>query len=204
MEVVLIILVLIAIILYANKFINNDIILIQSEIDEKYYLVRNLSDKQTAANLLSEIKQKIISLVTYLNDKKNDIQSYACNSNNPTICKNFRHYIDLLNNRIKNTEISEGVGSDKYTSYSVNKGEQIVLCLRSLQTDELHDINLIMYVVIHELSHIACPEYGHTELFKQIFVFLLKISIKIDIYKRIDFLKKPEKYCGLLLTDSIF
>ena len=35
--------------------------------------------------------------------------------------------------------------------------------------NEIHDMNTLIYVVIHEMAHVACPEYGHTKLFKEIF-----------------------------------
>lgn len=212
MEVVFIILIFVIIIIYQKKFLNNNIVYVRSELDNKYYLVRNLPDKQIAVNLLSKIKQNIFILVNYLytnnnNDpeSKENIKKLACDiSYNSSVCKKYKEYISILYHKIQKTEISEGIGSEKYTSYSVNKGEQLVICLRSLKTNELHDINIIMYVVIHELSHIACPEYGHTELFKEIFAYLLRNAIAINLYKRIDFYKYPEDYCGLMLTDSIY
>lgn len=52
MEVVFIILFFIIIIIYQKKYLNNDIVYVRSELDNKYYLVRNLPDKQIAVNLL--------------------------------------------------------------------------------------------------------------------------------------------------------
>ena len=62
----------------------------------------------------------------------------------------------------------------------------------------------MMYVVLHEISHVACPIYdNHGPLFKEIFAFITNIAIKINIYKKIDFMQNPEEYCGLTITDSI-
>jgi hypothetical protein len=60
-----------------------------------------------------------------------------------------------------------------------------------------------MYVALHEISHVACPEVGHTELFKKIFHFITKIAINMGIYKKIDFAKNPVEYCGLTVSESI-
>ena len=92
---------------------------------------------------------------------------------------------------------------EKNTSYTINKGEKIVICLRSKLLSEIHDINTIMYVVIHELAHVACPEFGHTPLFKKIFIFLLKESYKINIYTPIDYRKKPQDYCGMTINEYL-
>ena len=92
---------------------------------------------------------------------------------------------------------------EKYTSYTINKGEKIVFCLRSKILDNFHDMNTLMYVVIHELGHVGCPEYGHTPLFKKIFKFLLEQSIIINIYKPIDYRLNPQPYCGMIINEYI-
>ena len=89
------------------------------------------------------------------------------------------------------------------TSYSVNKGEELSVCLKSKTTGELHDINLLMYVIIHEMSHFACPEIGHGDLFQKIFKKFIDISIKIGIYNYDDYSTKPIEYCGMILSSSV-
>jgi predicted metal-dependent hydrolase len=85
----------------------------------------------------------------------------------------------------------------------VNKGEKIVFCLRSKDKfANLEDENVIMFVAIHELAHIMTISIGHTEEFWNNFRFMLKEAIKMGIYIRHNFKKKPEKYCGTMITDS--
>ena len=91
-----------------------------------------------------------------------------------------------------------------YTSYSINKGEQIVFCLRSkMIRNKLHDFNLIMYVVLHEMAHVGCPEIGHTELFKKIFALFASEAVKMGLYEKIEFRNNNKEYCGMQITDSI-
>ena len=162
--------------------------------DKAVYLCRDLPDKHQAANLLAQIKANITTITTYLHTNK------AQNKH-----KEYTTYIDQLYNRTKDVIMLENDGDYEYTSYSINKGEQLVFCLRSrnLVTETLHDINLIMYVVLHEISHIACPEVGHGELFKKIFAFITQTAIDIGLYRKIDFENNPVNYCGLLINDSI-
>ena len=61
----------------------------------------------------------------------------------------------------------------------------------------------MMYVGIHEMAHIACPEIGHGDLFKKIFKKLTEEAIKIGIYKKIDYSSQPTEYCGMILSSSI-
>ena len=117
----------------------------------------------------------------------------------------YKEYIERLYEQAPKIIIVESTKDSKYTSYSVNKGEQIVFCLRKrLLPNNLHDINLMMYVVLHEISHVACPIYdNHGPLFRKIFNFITIYAIKLGIYEKINFREDPVDYCGLLITDSI-
>ena len=142
--------------IYLFIHINKKNLVYIESIDGNKYMVNNIDNKEISANLLSQINKRIFLLKDYLFkninkflDKKNDILLLNKNLNNRT--------------KIYETEIDS-----KYTSYSVNKGEELVFCLRSKKTTEFHDINLLMYVALHEISHLACKEIGHTQLFKDI------------------------------------
>ena len=163
---------------------------VASHIDNREYLVRNLEDKEDAANTLAKIRQDIFKLKNHLVQNADRYPEY-------------RKYIDLFNRRIKDVVISESSDNSEYTSYSVNKGEEIVFCLRSKLTQEIHDPNLIMYVAIHELAHVACPEVGHTDLFRKIFRFLLSVAIELKIYHYVNYRISPNEYCGMMITDNI-
>lgn len=168
-----------------------DMTYVKSDIDGAYYLVRNVNDKQHASNMLSRIKQNIFCITKYVKDHRDEYPE-------------MKQYIDQLDTRIKNAIIQENSKNSNYTSYSVNKGEQIVFCLRTTDDDgKLHDINLLMYVVIHEMAHVGCPEIGHTPLFVKIFKFLCYRSIDLKLYTKIEFDKNPAKYCGIDIVDSV-
>jgi predicted metal-dependent hydrolase len=188
--VLLLILIIVTIAVFI-KTRHNNVVYVKSDVDNSDYLVRDLEDKQQASNMLAKIKQNILYLTEYL---KQNIDKYP----------NDHDYIEQLADRIKNVEVLESTEDSVYTSYSVNKGEQIVFCLRSRNIkNKIHKFNLLMYVVLHEMAHVACPEYGHTNLFKQIFAFLTTIAIQLNLYTKISFAENPEEYCGLMITDSI-
>jgi len=67
----------------------------------------------------------------------------------------------------------------------------------------LHDINDLLYVAIHEIAHIGCPEIGHTLLFKKINKYLLKEAINYKIYRYDNYGKNNKEYCGIILTNNI-
>lgn len=164
---------------------------VKSQIDNKYYLVRDLKDKQSVANELSYIRINTEKLIDHMIEK-NDSK--------------YIEYIDVLKNKFKNVVITENVFDFGNTSYSINKGDQLVFCVRSRSVsnvEKMHDNNLIMYVVLHEISHIACPEYGHTDKFKEIFKYITQNAIEMGIYIPIDFKHINTEYCGMKITDSI-
>lgn len=171
-----------------------DMTYIKSDIDDNYYLVRNTDDKKESANMLAKIRKDVLYLSENLYTKKEDKKN-----------KEYKEYIELLHEKAPNIIFVESTQDSIYTSYSVNKGEQIVFCLRTKDLNQkLHDYNLVMYVVLHEISHVACPIYdNHGPLFKKIFAFLTIKGIDLGIYKKIDFNNNPETYCGMKITDSI-
>lgn len=193
LELIIIILAFVLIYIYfLSDYKSDGIILEESFIDGDKYWVRNLEDKSSAANTLANIKINMEKLINYL---KNNIDLYKDNENST--------YIKNLMERTKEINIMETPGDEKYTSYTVNKGEKIYFCLRSKVLNEIHDMNTLLYVVIHEMAHVACPEYGHTPLFYNIFRFLLRVSIKIGIYKDVDYRFKPQEYCGMTINEYI-
>lgn len=187
----LIIIIFITIYFIHNQTYSNDnLIFIKSTIDNNYYWVINRQDKIIAANTLAVIKINIIKLINHLKINANEFP------------ENLSYIKDLIS-RTKSINIMETPQDDKYTSYTINKGEKIVFCLRCKIFDVIHDMNTLMYVVIHELAHVGCPEYGHTPLFKKIFRFLLEQSIQINIYLPVDYRLNPQSYCGMTINEYI-
>lgn len=191
MLIVFIILIFVILFLiYNNLYKYDNLVKIKSPIDDNYYWVRDKIDKFQAANTLAKIKINMKKLITYLQQ------------NQAKFPENMSYIKDLVS-RTKKINIMETPQDEKYTSYTINKGEKIVFCLRSKLLDNIHDMNTLMYVVIHEMAHVGCPEYGHTPLFKKIFKFLLEQSIVIGIYKPIDYRINPQNYCGMTINEYL-
>ena len=153
--------------------------------DNREYLVRNLNDKQEAADLLASVTKDLKTLVNHMMAK------FPSSSD-----------VKQLYNNFNPNSISEGSVDSGYTSYSVNKGEKIILCIR--QKDQTFvEKNTILYVAIHELGHLMTPDIGHTQSFWKNFKILLNEAIKIKIYVKKDYAEEPEDYCGIKITNSI-
>ena len=189
---ILIVVLIMTLTYFLGKSSKSEAFYVMSDLNKKEYLVQNLEGKEEASYMLSVIHQRIFTLRDYLKNNAN------INEN-----KNFKPYIEQFINRISNVSLYENPPDGNYTSFTVNKGDEIALCLRSKNTSKLHDLNLIMYVVLHELSHVACPELDHTELFKKIFTFFLETAIKLNIYKKVDYSIDPHEYCGMTINENL-
>jgi predicted metal-dependent hydrolase len=169
-----------------DTYFSNEVEYVTSTIDQQSYLVQSLPDKQAAADLIARIRGKLEQFVDHL--KKN----FSDDVRVERIQENFR-----------SDKISEGSENSKYTSYSINKGEKIVLCIRSKdQQKKLVDLNTMMFVVLHELAHIATKSIGHTPEFWDNFKWILKEAVNTGVYKSQDFNNKPVEYCGIQISDN--
>jgi hypothetical protein len=184
-----VIIIFIYIFLFYNK---KNVVLVTGSDNFTKYLVYNDEQKNESAKLLEEITNNMFKLKDYLYQ---NIEKFP----------DMREYIKQLNRNLDKdrTLIYENDPKSDLTSFSVNKGEEIALCLKSKKTGSIHNINLMMYVTIHEMAHIACPEIGHGDLFKKIFKFLCEQGTVIGIYKYDDYENNPVEYCGMMLSSSI-
>lgn len=159
---------------------------VRSSIDGRRYLVQKRSDAKQAADLLAVVNGDMLRLVQHMMAKygtrRSDVQR---------LYKNFDP-----------DAISEGGMEHGYTSYSVNKGEKIVLCIRQ-KDGGFVDRNVLVYVATHELAHIMTHEVGHTDSFWTNFKFLLQEAMEMGIYSYQDFAREPQPYCGIQITSSV-
>ena len=183
---------IIIIFIYILYLINkNKLTLVEANNNVKF-MVYNDKNKVESANLLATLVDRMYKLRNNLINNKKNYQEYE-------------QYIDLLEKNFNNerTYIYENIPDSDLTSYTINKGEELSICLKSKTTGNFHDINLLMYVAIHEMAHMACPEIGHDDLFKKIFLFLTEEAIRMGLYKKIDYQMYNAEYCGMILSSSI-
>jgi hypothetical protein len=133
--IVIFVIVIITLFYIQKKYMEVEYVI--SDIDNVRYLVQNKEDKDKAANMLAKLNKKIKKLLKHLEKK---------DPNNEDIKRLLSNYsVD---------NISEGTEDSNYTSYSVNKGEKIVFCLRERDgSDKFVNENVLMYVATHELGH---------------------------------------------------
>ena len=163
---------------------------LKSSLDGKTYKVQNLPDKQEACDMMARIRKNLVSIVERFDGDIN--------------YKQDEPYQRLIA-RFNPDNLEENDMDADSTSYSENKGEKIVVCLRD-QTKSpnypLVDDNTVMFVVLHELAHLMTQSTGHTPEFWTNFKKLLQDCVKIGVYTEVNYARFPTPYCGMTITDT--
>ena len=162
---------------------------VTSTVDGRQYQVRDMPDKQEAANLIANVRLKMQKLYESMKDKF---------PNKPQVKQWVQNFTPSAERFLEATPDAE------HTSYSVNKGEKIHLCLRQREgnNESLVSEHVMVFVALHEMAHVVTPSLGHGPDFWNNFGWLLKQAEAIKIYEYQDFKAQPVSYCGMHITDS--
>jgi len=160
---------------------------IVSTVDGDKYCVRERSNIKEASDLLARTNVKMKKFVDYVDKKYPDKP-------------NIRRLVKKFNPN----KIVETLPTSEYTAYSENKGKKLAFCLNKEKqnNNNLIDENTLMFVALHELSHIATESIGHNKEFWDNFKFLLKEAEEAGVYNMVDYSKENTEYCGMTITDN--
>tara|TARA_Y100000389_G_C17468594_1_gene528089 strand:+ start:1074 stop:1670 length:597 start_codon:yes stop_codon:yes gene_type:complete len=159
-----------------------------SDINGKKYCVRERTKIKEASNLLAITTEKLNKLVDHLHEKYPEKKS-----------------VILLYKNYNPKKIKEILPTSEYTAYSENKGEKIAFCLSKVDkndVDNLIEENTLMFVALHEISHLATETIGHGDDFWNNFKFIIEEAKKINVYQPIDYKKNKTQYCGTIIKDN--
>lgn len=171
--------------------------------DNLYKVYDKYPNKREAAKILDMINFNLIDVIKHINNKynKQTIHSFT------HLSKEDKTYLLNSITRMKANyrpiNVRENIPVDKNddTSYTINKGAVFALCLRFADArTRFHDLNTIMFVALHELSHLFSKTYGHDKQFWTAFKFILQNAVEIGLYIPIDYRKKKVPYCGIEIT----
>lgn len=168
--------------LLKNDFKKNELFtVIYSDINGKNYKVRtgySEVDSVKAANYLANISLRIDKLVDYMT--RNNLPN--------------KEISDRLNKRWNKCNLNETAHNENTAAYTVNKSEEIRLCVRN--ENGLENMNTSMFVILHELGHMMSISYGHNEEFRTNFDYIVHLASNLGVYEPQDFTTNPVNYCG--------
>ena len=144
-------------------------------------LIYNLINEQDC--IIIELRIKIDKFLLHLKNK-------------------YSNSVDLEKKEVVKNILKRYYGLYKGNStYVVNK-KKIKICI-----SESSSINILMYGIIHELSHIGYTEKrgedDHCEMFWRIYKFLLIEALSIDLIFKSDFQKNNATLCGEVIDYNI-
>ena len=152
----------------------------------KKYKIKDESD--------NEMNKKKADYLARIDNNARYIIKYMHDNNLPT-----KEIADRTYERFSKSVIGETPNGDKSAAYTINKGN-IYLCI--LTKNKFNDENDAFFVILHELAHVMSNSYGHGEEFKTNFNFIVKLAVKLNLWKPAQYENKPVDYCGVTVTQS--
>ena len=165
----------------AWKYMSSSGSMTEITIEGRSYKVRDYDDKRVSYGIaqdLHELTLKIEKLMVHLE------KTYPDNSK-------IRMLLDSYTGNIQEITFE----NEGQVGYNVNKGEIIGLCM--YKDGKFLNVNTIMFVLLHELSHSMTVAYSHDKEFWDNFSFILNEAMKIGIYTYEDFKSNPKTHCDM-------
>lgn len=172
-------------------------------------VLKDFDDWQGVEKLLTETTNDVKHFLSYLR-KKYDIDDNeimlpnCCTPGGNCSCTQDELYRKYVVNLVKNfnpNEMFEKDPRNEGTSITIGK-RKMYLCMRSKSPPyHLIDKNVLIFVWLHEASHVALYDvYQHPIQFWQFFKWLLQEAVGAGIYHPVDYGAHPVTYCGLHLN----
>lgn len=162
------------------------------------YNMAQFHNSSDATKRLGKINDDIIKFLKHLRDK------YNVDNNATEIDDRYTMIDHMLNNYNPEVIYETNPLYTSDTSYMINKGARFHVCLRQkYKPNTFVDENTMMFVYLHELSHIAAYDVvGHPTRFWEVFKFVLEEAVDFGIYTPVDYSVDRVDYCGLEINYS--
>lgn len=155
---------------------------VPSSVNGKQYSVRNRPDAQRVADRLASLELRVRDFLDRAERRA---------PGDPRLANIRRRWNGTLSETTEDTDVA----------YSLDKGS-ISVCVRRPEDGQMDSENTAMFVLLHELAHIATDTYGHKAEFWANMRFLLELAEVTGSYTYEDFDSQTSSYCGKPLRDS--
>lgn len=143
------------------------------------YYVKNLPDAQAAADHLAYLDETI---TTFLD------RALIKEPKDPRLQRIVERWSKTL------SEVPDNADN---VAYSLGKNS-IYICVRE-KDGKLANTNTSIFVLLHELAHVATDSYGHTKEFWRNMKYLVELAEEVGVYTYIDHTEGVETLCGRVL-----
>jgi len=187
MKQLTVLMIIVLFIFLISNFVRKSIYLtkVVSSVDGRAYLVRKLPDKQEAADRLATLSQNLKRVIQQCAAKPSDAEA-----------------VKRLESNFDSDTIIEHMPGNTYVSHSVNKGQELSICVRDKDSNAFIDPNTVMFVALHELANLMSVSTGHTPEFWTNMKYLLECGSEIGVYQPVDYSKTPAMFCGMEINST--
>jgi hypothetical protein len=154
----------------------------QYNIIPECYVCRETPSVKEKANILADINIKIIFLIKHIKNKYGKDHLYVenlINRYNPDVI--YEHSPNVIHPEI---------------AYTMNKGRSLHICIS--HNGKIQDTNDIMFVMLHEIAHVATNIKNHPREYWLCFRFILENAVEAGIYTPTNYMANPVYYCGVI------
>lgn len=156
----------------------------------KYQILSKING-QLVADTLCELNRRCVRLIRILEAKYGKGGPSGSNASEHSV-----HVYKLLK-EYDNDDFIE----NKTETFVINKGQKINLCVVD-DTGKVFDVEFLMFVVLHELTHIITETFNHTPEFWRNNIWIMSEASQAGVYKPINYAQAPVKYCDNLVVDN--
>lgn len=196
-----------------DRFTHGRTVPIKSPIDGMTYEVHDsYPNPSDAADTLAQINRRVIGIMRHLKNKYIKDASSDVATQYPERVEAVKHLLARYNpdNLTENSPFDP----EGDTSFTTDKGALMALCLRdrkprpgkraSSDYDDgiIHPLDVLMFVTIHEMAHVAIDELDHPPVFWATFKFLLEEAENAGVARFPNYNMNPVNYCGLRIDYS--
>jgi hypothetical protein len=172
-----------------------------SHVDGMRYRVHGgHAGPQKAADTLAALNGRVIDLMRFLRGR------YLRGAGGE-LSPERREAVRRLLARYNPDNLAENSPKDPSgdTSYTLDKGAVVAICLRERdpaasgdpRVHDIHDLDTLTFVTLHEMAHIAIEDVDHPPRFWSAFRFILEEAEDAGLYTSPRYAQAPRQYCGV-------
>jgi hypothetical protein len=168
-----------------------------SNYDQRAYkVVGGFTDKDVAADKLAKLHEFIVNYLRFVKTK------FIINNEGSVEHELF--FKRVLKNYNPDVIFENDPKPGEETSFVADKGKEFGICLRKKGSlkDQMHEMSILKFVMLHELTHLGCISYGHDAEFWGSFKMVLAEAVASGLYTPVDYSHNPVNYCGLTVSSN--
>jgi len=168
-----------------------------SNYDQRAYkVVGGFTDRDVAADKLAKLHEFIVNYLRFVKKK------FIINKEGSVEHELF--FKRVLKNYNPDVIFENDPKPGEETSFVADKGKEFGICLRKKGSlnDQIHEMSILKFVMLHELTHLGCISYGHDAEFWESFKMVLTEAVASGLYTPVDYSHNPVNYCGLIVSSN--